>query len=212
MCIMRSAATDRWLVHHAATQGQIGGAGVIQSARHVMRHGSRTQQSTFVHVATNTIHYHWLDDADARPRVKARLAELQCGDACATSLTIVHLAVCNQHMPYRIELRDAIVLLMEQHQCTDAWVRAHQHESLHSFLKFMFPRPASLSAESADAALVRRAQLMIVALTDAESDAAAKRIGFDDESEGRAIVSKMRLIEHDQIIKYYNKLKKEVKT
>ena len=211
MSLMRSMAMTRWVSHYADTQGRLGGVDMIDTARIVMQHGSSTQQSMIVHIATNSIHHHLYIDEDAIPRRITKLVQLKCSATCATNLTVAHLAVCRHHMAYRNTLRDAIIDLVDRHECTHDWLRFNIHHTLHRMMMVMLPPSSPLPIDLNDAQHIRNARTMVGAFTCGESDAAAKRIGFDDISDGRIIMTKLRLLCLDHIHQYYHKLKQTYK-
>ena len=205
MSVVREAELHKWTVTHAADQGRLASSAMIQSCREVMQHGSSTQQATLVHVATNTIHYHWHAIAGA-PRRLAKLVQLQCSAHCLTSLTVAHLAACPHHRAYRQALRDAIVGLLDRHELTHDWLRVNSRLDLHRLMSTMIPSASPIPAAS-DASCLRRTRLMVGAFTSAESDAAMLRIGLDDDVDSRTVMVEMRLICLDHIATLYNKLK-----
>ena len=210
MSILRSAAMDRWTDHYADTQGRLAGVSVVESSRVVMQHGSFTQQSTFVHIATNTIHHHWYADDTARPRRKPALIQLQCDATCKTDLTVVHLAVCRRHAAYRDNLRDAIIDLFDRHECTHDWLRRNHHLTLHRMMMSLLPPVTPIPAGAVDALHLRHTRSMVGAWTNSESDAAAKRIGFDPIRDGRDVMIALTLLCVDRIHTYYQTLKQAV--
>ena len=85
---MQSTAFARW--QQKSDQGELACPGMLDLGRVVLQRGTREQQATFVHVATNSIHYF------RQPTMPAgsELHQLPCSDACHCYLTIAHLAAC----------------------------------------------------------------------------------------------------------------------
>src|SRR6185437_15384822 len=91
----------------------------------IVQRGSTEQQRTLVHVATNSIHYHFAPAAG--PGSASSLQQLQCDD-CHATLTLEHLAQCQSQLglDYRAQLhRDILSLLGEEYQ-TAAWCARHR--------------------------------------------------------------------------------------
>ena len=208
MSVMRAAEMKRWTETHAAGQGRLASSGMVDSCRDVMRHGSLVQQSTLVHVATNSIHHHW-HSAVGAARSTARLVQLRCHIRCATDLTIAHLAVCQRHSAYRNKLRDAIVNLLDRHESTHDWLRVNNKLNLHPFMTAMMPSVHPIPVGS-DVTQLRHAQLMIGAFTKHDVEAAITRIGLDKDKGAKSIMIKMRLECLDHIREIYNKMKESM--
>ena len=81
---MRAAGVSKW--SSKSDIGYFAGAGMIELGRVALLCGSYAQQSTMVHVATNTSHFHLFTDAHRVTSVQ----QLQCDD-CSESYTVEHL-------------------------------------------------------------------------------------------------------------------------
>jgi ribonuclease HI len=108
-------------------QGTFACDGAIELGRVVLKEGSTAQQKTLVHVATNSIHFHWYppDDPDAT------LEQVQC-DGCKVALTLDHLATCfaPSCVDYRLELQNAILAEIDSYPDTRNWHRSNREGDL----------------------------------------------------------------------------------
>ena len=186
------------------------GCVVMRSA--VVGDGGSTplQQATFVHVSTNTVHFHWHRDADAR--IPARIVQLQC-DECASPLTLTHLAACQQPggVQYRRRLHRRLVRVLSRTASAAAWLSASNSVGLDALLARLVPAPPDLAsrdrARAESDAQSRRARLMLGAFTATESRAAARTIGIEVAAEGALVMRRARLTCLDAVERHYTRLK-----
>ena len=119
--------------------GLFAGRGMLALSRAVLQHGSAQQQATLVHVATNSIHCHWVDGADG-------LQRLQC-EPCGDVLDVSHLAQCEQvrgpSVAYRVALLNSVLRVLRQHTESRLWLaqNAHLATSLSVLLTALYPDP-----------------------------------------------------------------------
>ena len=181
------------------------GDAVLELGRVVVRRGSAQQQHTLVHVATNSIHYHFAPVAG--PGSATKLQQLQCED-CGVALTLGHLAVCRAQLgeDYRAQLhRDILDLFADEPQAA-AWVKRHQAAgSLRTLLFDLFPVPSEVAAmqpASLEAIAARGKHLahaMCGVFTSSAANIAAKAAGFNslnsgDVKDGQRCIHRLRLL------------------
>jgi exonuclease III len=82
----QSHKLNAW-VNKADHQAYFAGPGIIELGRVVLKFGSPLQQITLVHVATNSIHFHWCQQDDGTSKLK----QLQCATCAAETMTLSHL-------------------------------------------------------------------------------------------------------------------------
>jgi hypothetical protein len=178
------------------------------AGRVVLRHGSRSQQATFVHVVINSIHYH-------RPPVPRGARSVLEPVPCAAShvpLTLAHLAVCADAScaQPRQQLQRAIVALLSEYAATRDWLRLHRRLPLPELLTSLFPPPAPPAA-ARDAERQRRlTRLLCGAFTRREANAAAKRVGLDPllhRDDATAMLLRLRLACLDSVASLYDERK-----
>ena len=71
----------------------------------------------------------------------------------------------------------------------------------------LLPPSTPISFDEIDSLYQHHTRSMVGAFTDGQSNAAAKRIGFDDRVLGHNVMIKFRLICLDHIAQYYTKMK-----
>ena len=171
-------------------------AGMIELGRIALRFGSASHQSTLIHVATNSIQFHWV--AEAPPSRESSLQQVQC-DACSVTLSLDHLASCLAALAsaFRLALRDAIISLLTPFDDAASWLRRHAHLSLDQILLSLFP-----AAPHHNFLLC-----MIGAFDAAEATHAAKLLHLSPEDAPR-VMREIRLFCLESIEKVYTQLKR----
>jgi hypothetical protein len=159
---------------------------VLDLGRIVLKQGSAQQQATFVHIATNSIHFLWASDAAAG---RESVQRLQCEDCSAADertveLTLSHLTDCPSAVgvDYREQLQRDILQLLQTHGQTATWLREHNGSRLSSMLLDLFPMSATVAA-SPPLDPGRRHHLtsaMCGVLSSSQLTAAARTVGFTD--------------------------------
>jgi hypothetical protein len=99
---------DRALAHCQSLVGQgvLASAGMIELGRLTMMHGTSAQQATFVHIATNSIQYHWRTDAsDNSSLQQLQLHCAQCDDTMSFTNLTTYPAISS--IDWQRELRNA---------------------------------------------------------------------------------------------------------
>ena len=194
--------------HQHGDTGIFASEGTIELGRVVMNSGSATQQATFVHIATNSIHYYW-------PRLgpdphDSVLTQVPCTAECTASdtnyLTLEHLAHCRSRISRRChqQLRDELIQHLTCFDACHAWLAAHSRDSLFPLLSNLFPLPGSVTVEEF---LVHPARCLIGAYTRSECTKAGKTLGFNELSEGRSALDQLRLLCVTHIGQFYTGLK-----
>ena len=173
----------------------------LDTGRVVLRHGSAEQQSTFVHLATNSIHRLWAPSL--RVPGKESVQQLLCVHCSEitprTVLTPEHLGICPAPLgiDYRMQLHRDILQLLRLHPETAEWLRVNAsvpHPSLSSSLLSLFPH--SVGAASTERHLT---YAMCGVLTSSQLTVAARIIGFDltipfDRAKGISVIQQLSLI------------------
>jgi hypothetical protein len=180
-------------------QGELAGEAMTHLGRDALRHGSAQQQSTLVHVATNSVEFLWLED-DAGGR--SSLQRLRCSH-CNRHLDLSHLASCPapDGIAFRSQMRRDILRLLASADCTRDWLHANRRLELGALLLSLFPIAASAPADEQRRHLAR---LICGAFTNRQAAAAAKSLGFDSAEAGRATLRQLRLLCLEHIDKVFS--------
>jgi hypothetical protein len=199
---LKAAALARHAAHASKPESTsyLVGGGSLELGSIVLRHGSASLQSAFVHVATNSIHHLWLPTGRAdRPTAVKCLSCAPCSAAGAAmqAFTLQHLTVCTQRSAaaFRVRLRDAITALLAASPCTAAWLAAHGRKELSAMLLCLFPIPAGATVAEQQ---LHSTRLLCGAFTSAQARAATKLLGFASAEDGRLSLVHLRLrcLEH----------------
>ena len=181
-------------------QGELAGEAMTHLGRDALRHGSAQQQSTLVHVATNSVEFLWLEDAAAGGR--SSLHRLRCSH-CNRHFDLSHLASCPapDGIAFRSQMRRDILRLLSSADCTRDWLHVNRRLELGALLLSLFPIAASTPADEQ-----RRhfARLICGAFTNRQAAAAAKSLGFDSAEAGRATLRQLRLLCLEHIDKVFS--------
>jgi hypothetical protein len=197
---LKSVAMTRWSAL-AECRGFLAGPGMLDLGAAVLKHGPPASQAAFVHVATNSIEYHW----PAAP--KSPLQRLHC-NRCAALLTLEHLVVCRADVgvSFRFNLHCDILAVLKREACTAEWRRKHANMHLRQHLLILFPFPASAS----DQEQVRhRTRTLCGAFTQSQATAAAKQLGFASATDGRPTMLQIRLLCLQHIDTLFSSLKEK---
>lgn len=182
-------------------QGTFACDGTIELGRAVLKSGSKAQQCTLVHVATNSIHRYWSQPNEP----EATLEQVQCTD-CNAALTLDHLATCFSPLcvDFRAELHSSLLMMIESCDDTRNWMRANRGGDLLSLYLRLFPLAVIATAEEV---ALHPSRCLIGAYTHRECTSAVKALGIHDLEEGRSLLTQLRLISLDHIDTLYSKLK-----
>lgn len=164
-------------------QGALAGEGMVDLGKAVLQGGKAAHQSTFIHIATNSIQCFWTADNT--------LAQLQCSD-CTEPRNLHHLLDClsNRSVTFRFELAISIRECLGTEICTGAWLAATRHLCLRDLLLALFPISATTCDEERHHHLTC---LLVGAFTRRQANAAAKLAGFASGEDGRACLLRLRL-------------------
>jgi len=116
---------------------------MVELGRVVRRFGSPVQQAAVVHPATNSIHYHRVEE----PGGESSLQQLPCSDCPGEVMSLEHLLFCSGSEATRVRNRmhDTLVKLLEQSDEARGWIRNLRHFDLATLLKLLFPPTADSS-------------------------------------------------------------------
>jgi hypothetical protein len=181
-------------------QGYFASPGAVELGRICMRHAPPTLQSIFLHVATNSIHFHWVES----PTAPDRLQPLSC-DACSEPLSLLHLLCCPSptSTSFRNKLQHGILRLLAEDATTRNWSQAHAHLSLLPLLEQLFPFVApSLSSPSTPPSPLtdeeKRRHLclcMCGAFTLRQANAALRTLGHSSsDPAGQLLMQRLRFL------------------
>jgi hypothetical protein len=201
---LKSMAFARWQakLEKGDQSGQFAHVGTMDMGRTVLKSGSHDEQQTFVHVATNSIHYHLQPlslGADPGP---GELKQREC-EPCGAILTVHHLMTCPE--PLAIGMRrdlqlDILAAFGRLDECQD-WCRAMSRLDHQQMARTLFPPPAA--AVSAGARLDHLVRCMIGAFTHSECQRAIKSLGIKKHKEGLGAFDRFRCVCLAHIAKFY---------
>lgn len=117
---------------------------MLELAQTVRQLGTVEQQATLIHVATNSIQYHLVEEPDGGQS----LQQLPCTD-CLVPLTLSHLTVCpgRDADRWRQKLAAGILSLAEPAMADSGQVPAAIRRDLMDLLLWIFPPVSTLSPE-----------------------------------------------------------------
>jgi hypothetical protein len=173
---------------------------MIELGRAVLQHGTAKHQSTFLLVATNSIHCYWT--------AAGSLTQLHC-KGCDEPRSLGHLLDCVNSfsgLTLRRELTIAIrgCFAAAAGVLTRAWLRATHVFSLRELLASLFPIPATASDEEQDRHFTC---LLVGAFTRRQANAAAKSAGFASGDDGRDCLLRLRLLCLEHIARFFGRWK-----
>ena len=170
---LRSQAMTKWSDRADEGQGRFAHQGMIELGRTALKHGNINHQTTLVHVATNSIHYHWVNHDDGT----STLAQVQCA-SCQQTMTLTHLISCTHstNVDLRQQLQQDIIDTIDNSDHTSDWLQNNRHSTPHQFARQLFPPPSS--AVTTDEQQHHLTRIMIGAFTSSESNAASKLLGL----------------------------------
>jgi len=116
---------------------------MVELDRVVRRFGSPLQQTAVVHLVTNSIHYHRVEE----PGGDSSLQQLSCSDCPGEVMSLEHLCFCSGSEATRVRnrMRDALVKALNQSDEARDWIRNLRHFDLAALLKLLFPPAADSS-------------------------------------------------------------------
>ena len=186
--------------------------GMIELGRVTLKHGSHQQQQTFVHVASNTIHYHRVTDPnDHSSSPSTRLAQLECSECHDHPLTLTHLMSCRGLTALNFR-RDLLHSILEQGfshitECQHWLSHAKDHVNLHDLMVWLFPPSARHT--SVDERHGHTIRCMIGAFTIGQSTSAILRLGIKDLKVGQSAFVTIRQVCLQHIGQFYHTIKQQ---
>jgi len=183
---LKSTSLAKWM-SRTDGRGDLAGPAMIDLGQAVLRHGSAAQQTTLVHVATNSIDYFWPAGSVRNDQLQ-RLTCVQCNKV----LTPSHLAECPESscLQFRHRLAGDIRNLLATEACTRDWLKANSRCTLSELLLSLFPIAATATAQEQ---LRHLTCLLVGAFTGRQASSAAKRLGFPSAEAGRPCLLQVRL-------------------
>ena len=185
---------------------------MIHLGRIILKHGSHQQQQTFVHVASNTIHYHRVTDPnDHSSSPSTHLTQLECSDCHGQPLTLAHLMLCRG--PTALDFhRDLLHSILDQGfshitECQHWLSHAKDHVDLHDLMIWLFPPSARLT--SVDERHDHTIRCMIGAFTIGQSTSAMLRLGIKDLKVGQSAFVTIRQVCLQHIGQFYHAIKQQ---
>ena len=124
------------------------------------------------------------------------------GGVCGGTLTLSHLYSCRNiaNQQFRRHLRDAIVDLFDGDECAQRWMDQHRHFALHRLMMAIVTTATLVPRGDGDHLYAESLRMCIGAFTDAEANAAARKVGFDaDSDDGKQLIAAMRVVIVDHI-------------
>jgi len=197
---LKCTSLARWM-SRTDGRGDLAGPAMIELGQAVLRHGSAVQQTTLVHVATNSIEYFW----PAGSIRNDQLQRLQCMQ-CNQVLSPAHLAECPEShcLQFRTRLAGDIRNTLAAEACTRDWLIVNSRLTLNDLLVSLFPIAATASEQEQ---LRHLTCLLVGAFTDRQATAAAKRLGFPSAEAGRSCFLQLRLLCLESIHRVYRSWK-----
>jgi hypothetical protein len=197
---LKSAELEHWcgLTTSGIPQGALASEAMVELGRAVLQSGSAKHQSTFLHVATNSIHCYWAADGT--------FSELNCR-GCGVTRSLGHLLNClhsNSALTFRWELAISIRDSIGAHACTRPWYLATRGLSLRALLASLFPVCATASEEEQQRHFTGP---LVGAFTRRQANAAVKFAGFASSEDGHACLLRLRLLCLEQIAKVFGRWK-----
>lgn len=173
-----------------APPGELACEATIELGRAVLQSGKASHQSTFLHVALNSIHFFWASDGE--------LTTLQC-EHCQEPRSLGHLFDCVSIDSIIFQHETAILVrdCFGADPCTRGWLHTSRGLPLRALLLSLFPLPAAASESRAEQQR-HFTCLLVGAFTRRQSNAAAKLAGFASGKDGRVCLLQLRLrcLEH----------------
>jgi exonuclease III len=173
-------------------RGYFPSASCVDASRDVLRHGSPAQQITFLHVATNSVHYHLVAAAGADG---SHLQQLSCED-CAMPLTLEHLSECMSEVcaTFRRQLATNLHAMLARHAPAAACCLRMRGAALPQLIGDLFPPAIGASDDERRRTLCTA---MCGLFSSAQVKSAARTLGFTSAGDlpaGRKALVDFRLL------------------
>jgi len=199
---LKSQALARWAAKPPADtmDGLFACAALLDSSKLVLAHGSPTQQSTCLLVATNSIQCCVHKSADGSA---AQMRPLLCAP-CKVPLTLSHLAgecPTAECALFRMQQKIDLLKLLSSDAQTKTWINSNRHLSLSALLLLLFPAPPDVPNN------LHFTRIMCGVFSAQQSNAAAKLLGFASAKDGRRLMQQIHLCCLDGVHHFYSALK-----
>ena len=214
----RTAALRHWAskIEAASAQayGLYAGQGMLDLSRCVRASGSPSQQATLIHIATNSIHFLWIEGREG-------VQTLRCVPGGDDVLDLAHLTHCPHPHGwcgrFRADLLRAVVLLLDSDDDSRKWLARNRHRAtdLPALLTSLFldpePRPAPEHIDPIYAVVHHPTLCMIGAFTHKQSATVARTLGLKPDAGGskgeHALLRRFRLLALTHITAFYSHCK-----
>ena len=168
--------------------------------------GSKEQQSTFIHVATNSIHVCWQKPAGAP---SSEVLPLICPHALCpvgSRLTPLHLTNCPspESASFRAHLRLDVLATLSSDAATEPWLDKNKLLELTVLLTRLFPAPQNMPIDT------HITYVMCGVIATRQVNAAAKLLGLVDPVRGPLLLRKISLLCLTAMQKYYDAVKPQL--
>jgi hypothetical protein len=199
---LKSQALASWAAKPPADtmDGLFACPALLDSSKLVLAHGSPTQQSTFLLIATNSIQCCVHKSAGGSA---AQMRPLLCAP-CKMPLTLSHLAgecPTAECALFRMQQKIDLLKLLSSDAQTKTWINSIRHLSLSALLLLLFPAPPDVPNN------LHFTRIMCGVFSAQQSNAAAKLLGFASAKDGRRLMQQIHLCCLDGVHHFYSALK-----
>ena len=206
--VMRAKALRHWKDKPPDGQGYFADDAAIALGRVVLSAGTAEQQRAFVHIATNSIHFHLAPVNGDRDTLA--VTRLHC-ESCDATLTVEHLATCPAaaSAAFRARLQRHIIRWFRHHAPCAAWCDEHQPLRLTAVLLSLFPLPAAV-VDSPPGSVERQRHLTFVMcgmVTLRQASTAFRGVGLIDAVDRVRALQQLRLLCVQHLHQHYTDLK-----
>jgi hypothetical protein len=182
------------------------GRALLDTSKFVLAHGSREQQSTFIHVATNSIHVCWQKPAGSP---SSEVLPLICPHALCpvgSKLTPLHLTNCHrpESVSFRARLRVKVLATLSSDAATEPWLDKNKHLELTVLLTRLFPAPQNTPIDT------HITYVMCGVIATRQVNAAAKLLGLVDPVRGPLLLREIGLLCLTAMQEYYDAVKPQL--
>ena len=159
---------------------------LLDTSKFVLAHGSKEQQSTFIHIATNSIHCCLQRPAGSLKSVMLPL----CCSSCKEELTLLHLTNCPDRVSvaFRARLRSEVLATLSSDASSKQWLDTNKHVELTILLTRLFPPPQNTPVDPH----ITRVMCGVIATRQVNS--AAKLVGLVHPVHGPLLIRGISLL------------------
>ena len=183
-----------------AKDGLFAGRALLETSKFVLARGSKEQQSTFIHIATNSIQFRWVEPAGA-PRV---VASLLC-TFCNEELNLQHITKCpsRNSVDFRARLRLEVLTTLSSDASTKPWLDKNKRLELTLLLTRLFPAPQNTPVDP------HITRVMCGVISTRQVNAAAKSLGLAHPVHGPLLVREISLVCLTAVQQFYDSAKSQ---